>query len=146
MPACCEDTKCTIIYSPLSHAWLPLSYHILHCIDLHLGMYSCHCDMHLQRTKWELTTYFLSWFPADTQRCQLRFSRKCFVFPSAAPVWPYQSSSHHNKALWIISLGQLILSCSVIHSTVAGQKPMNCVQFCSIESVWCSSCHVEVNG
>lgn len=40
-----------------------------------------------------------------------------FVFPITAPGWPYRNGSHHNKALWIISLGQPILPGSTLLSS-----------------------------
>lgn len=39
-----------------------------------------------------------------------------FILPVSALAWPYRKGNHHNKALWIIRLGHLILSGSKLLS------------------------------
>lgn len=122
-------------HCPFRHAWVPLSNHILHCIKHHpqLGMYSCHAAIHLH---WHTESahcskcfFFLFLFLTFGGR-RFSFIVSCgpsgvnsvlvgnvFVFPITAPGWPYRNGSHHNKALWIISLGQPILPGSTLLSS-----------------------------
>lgn len=60
-------------------------------------------------------------YPAVSTHFSFILEGNVFVFPLSAPAWPYWSSSHHNKALWIISLGQLILH-TPLSSTPAPAK------------------------
>lgn len=74
-----------------------------------------------------------------------------FVFLIAAPAWPHRSSSHHNKPLWIISLGQLILSGSAHCCHLLRQRQPKASELCAIllnwiSWSWCSSCYWKVNG
>lgn len=74
-----------------------------------------------------------------------------FVFFLAAPAWPYRSSSHHNKALWIISLGQLILSSSTHRCHLLCQRQPKANELCSIlvnwiTWSWCRACYSNVTG
>lgn len=72
---------------------------------------------------------FLSWFPSSINSTLVG---AVFVLPVAAPAWPYRKGNHHNKALWIISLGHLILSGSKLLSStpLALARSQWTTQFC----------------